>query len=90
MIQMSEQFRLTTIDNPFDPFTQFTEWYTWDESHGHGTSELLDRVAETSYSFDDELNNAVRELAMDSLIDLFPGLYRKISENEVYFGVQTA
>ena len=27
-------FMLTTIDNPYNPFTNFDEWNAWDISHG--------------------------------------------------------
>lgn len=27
-------YMVTTTDNPWNPFTNFTEWYTWDCTHG--------------------------------------------------------
>ena len=86
---MSEQYRITTLDNPFNPFTQFEDWYNWDELHGHHTCGLIDRVAETSESFTQDLNDSIKEAAIDSLMDLFPGQYRKISETEAYADVKT-
>ncbi len=29
--------RLTTVDNPYDPFTQWDEWYAYDEGKGYAT-----------------------------------------------------
>lgn len=40
-----ENAMLTTIDNPYDPHTQWDEWYKWDVSHGYLTSEWIARLA---------------------------------------------
>jgi len=81
---MSEQCRITTIDNPFNPFTQFYEWFVWDESHGYHSSGLIDRISASSRSLSEDLNNALDEQAIDELIELFPGRYRKVRESDVY------
>ncbi len=39
---------LTTLDNPFDPFSQFDEWYAWDERAGYHTTSFLARIVKTS------------------------------------------
>jgi hypothetical protein len=36
---------LTTFDNPFDPFDDFTSWYMFDCEKGHNTSARLGRIA---------------------------------------------
>ena len=41
---MEEEWLLTTSDNPYNPFTQWDEWYAFDVSAGHHTCALLDRV----------------------------------------------
>lgn len=50
---------LTTFDNPFDPFTQFNAWYSFDLSAGYHTTALLARILVTS----DELSEADQDLA---------------------------
>ena len=40
-----EQLWITTNDNPFDFFTQFDDWYLFDESKGYHTCSLVARVA---------------------------------------------
>jgi hypothetical protein len=72
---------LTTDDNPWDPFTQFDEWYAWDERAGYNTCSLLARLVRYS----DDMSEADQEFAIDSVIDeivsenLF-GHYRKVEE----------
>ena len=59
------QSMLTTLDNPFDPFTQFDEWYDFDESKGYHSCSYLARIAKTS----DELSEADEEKAIELAID---------------------
>lgn len=71
---------LTTIDNPFDPFTQFDEWYAWDEAAGYHTSAYLARIVRTS----DELSDADQDLAIEQAIDEICrenilGVYKKVA-----------
>lgn len=56
---------LTTVDNPFNPVTQFNEWNAWDMAQGHCTLALLARVAITS----DELSEADQSLAIELAIE---------------------
>jgi hypothetical protein len=70
---------LTTVDNPYDPFKQFDEWYAWDESAGYHTSSFLARIVKTS----DELSDADQSLAIEQAIDEIvrenvSGVYRKV------------
>ena len=39
---------LTTIDNPFDPFTQFDDWLRFDEEKGYHTCQFLAKIARPS------------------------------------------
>lgn len=76
---MSEHM-LTTVDNPFNPFTQFDEWYAFDEAAGYRTTSFLARVVVTS----DELSEADQNVAIENAIDEIVkenvlGLYRKVS-----------
>ena len=39
------QVRLTTSDNPYNPFTQYDMWRAWDETIcGYFTSQYLARI----------------------------------------------
>ena len=61
---------LTTDDNPFDPFTQWDQWYAYDESHHYGSCEYLARVAKTSTDLSFDLSNQAIEDAIDDIVRL--------------------
>lgn len=60
-----EERMLTTEDNPYDPFTQFDEWYAYDIQQGYNTCAYLARIAVTS----DELSETDNDQALDAAID---------------------
>ena len=71
---------LTTIDNPYNPFTQWDEWYAFDESHGYCTSGYLARIANTSRELSDEDNDVFINDAIDEIIKMnVSGLYIKVT-----------
>lgn len=75
-----EVHMLTTVDNPYDPFTQFNEWFAYDTRKGYHTSSFLARVVKSS----DSLSEADQDLALEEAIDEIvkenvSGLYKKVS-----------
>ena len=66
---MGKMVRVTTTDNPFDPFTEWDEWYFYDLSKGYSTCERLDRLSNTSSQLSDELNNEELEQAIDQMVE---------------------
>jgi hypothetical protein len=76
------QYMLTTVDNPFDPFTRFDEWLAYDTRLGYNTPSLLARIAKVS----DDLSDADQALAIQQAIDEVvqenvSGMFRKVSSN---------
>ena len=70
---------LTTIDNPYDPFDEFDNWYDYDIRHGYNSCSYLARVSNTSYELSDSLNSEEIERAIDEICELnINGLYRKV------------
>lgn len=59
----------TTIDNPFDPFTEFDDWRLYDEAHGYNTLLLWAQEACTSIALSDETNEEEMERACQALVD---------------------
>ena len=79
---MSESM-LTTVDNPFDPFTQFDEWYAYDVNAGHHTSAFLARIVKSSEELSEADQSAAIEAAIDEIVDInTSGLYRKVTSTD--------
>ena len=63
---------LTTSDNPYNPFTEWDEWYQYDESHGYHTCSVLARIANDSYGLPPSENDLIVEQAIDRIVDHLP------------------
>jgi hypothetical protein len=61
--KMASKCMLTTVDNPFDPFEQFTSWFMFDEEKGYHTCSYLGRIARTSDQLSEEENELENERA---------------------------
>ena len=77
-------YMLTTVDNPFDPFTQWQEWFAWDEAAGYHTCSLLARVAVVNEELSDlelrlELQDAIDEIVRENV----SGVHRKVQSGDV-------
>ena len=75
-------YMLTTVDNPYDPFTEWDDWYAFDARQGYHTPGLIARLTVDS----DQLSQAdqtlsvqlaVREIARENVL----GIYRLVSED---------
>lgn len=82
---MSEVIRVTeamatTMDNPFDPFTEFKPWFSFDISHGYHTLSLLGRVVATSNELSQLDQLLANERAVDEIIkENVTGNYKKVT-----------
>ena len=77
-----EKVMLTTVDNPFNPFTNFDEWFEFDRENGYGTCEYLARVV----PFNDDESESEKLTAIQNGIDQIIeaddlGLYMKITKD---------
>lgn len=62
---MAIESMLTTFDNPHDPFTDFDNWYQWDERAGYHSTSFLARIVQTS----NEISEPDQDLAIEQAID---------------------
>ena len=77
---METDYMLTTIDNPFDPFEQFTSWYLFDVEKGYNTSSRLARIAKISDDLSQVEADREMERAIDEIIKYdFMNIYKKVS-----------
>lgn len=59
---------LTTVDNPYDPFTDWDQWYFFDIMAGYNTCNRLASITSVSDNLSDEENQLFLEDAMNQLI----------------------
>ena len=79
---MSRECRLTTFDNPYDPFTDFDNWFLYDVERGYNSCGLLARISKTSPELSDEENQEEIERAIDEIIvNDFSNVYKKVVKN---------
>ena len=74
---------LTTFDNPFDPFEQFTSWFLFDVEKGYNSCSYLARIAKLSDDFSEEEVDIEVERAIDEIIKYdFMNIYKKVRQKE--------
>ena len=74
---------LTTIDNPFSPFSQWEDWKRYDEDHGYYTCQYLARIAKTSDDLSDSDNDRAVANAIEEILELnILGIYKKVYEQK--------
>ena len=76
-----DEVMLTTINNPFNPFTEFENWLSFDFISGTNCCGALAKVAKCSNALSDEVNDQEIERAMDSIVDAIPTLYVKLHKS---------
>lgn len=74
------EYMLTTVDNPYNPFTDFNAWMAFDIRMGYNTAAFLGRIAMVP----EDLPEAYQSLAIQSAIDEIvrenvSGMWRKVS-----------
>jgi hypothetical protein len=74
---------VTTLDNMFNPFTEFDEWKQRDEELGYYTCETLDRIHGSTIELSNELNNILLEQTIDRMLREFSFInYVKVHEDD--------
>lgn len=70
---------LTTVDNPYNPFTHFDEWLQFDESSGYYTTQYLARLTLYSGDLSDADQSNAIEFAINEVVsENINGMYKKI------------
>lgn len=60
---------LTTVDNPYNPNTDYDKWLMWDRINQYFTQEYLATIANVSPDMDDAEADKVIEQAMLEIIE---------------------
>lgn len=66
---------LTTVDNPYDPFTQEDAWLAYDLSKGYNTNAYLNRMVEQE-NYDDPTVEQISKV-IDKIILIDPANFYK-------------
>ena len=76
---MENNCMLTTFDNPFDPFEQFTSWFMFDVEKGYNSCSYLARIAKLTDDMTDQEVSDEIERAIDEIIQYdFANIYKKV------------
>ena len=76
---MSRQAHITTIDNPFNPFDDFTSWFMFDIEKGYYSGQKVARLVNTTEDMTTEEELEEIERAIDRLIEIDPlDIYIKV------------
>ena len=68
---------LTTVDNPYNPNTDYIKWLQWDHDHGYNTQEYLARIANVSLDTEDDalieerIDQAIAEIIDNDSIGVY-------------------
>ncbi len=78
---MPQRHMLTTIDNPWNPWTHFDAWNTWDQQAGYHTLAFQARIVRSSEALSDadqdlELKKGIEEIIRENVL----GLYKRVPE----------
>ena len=72
---------LTTYDNPFNPFEQFSSWFLFDVEKGYNTCSYLARIAKLSDEMSQQEEDEEVERAIDEIIKYdFMNVYKKVTK----------
>lgn len=71
---------LTTVDNPFDPFDDFTSWFLFDIEKGYDSCGKVMRIAKLSDDLTEKEEDVEIERAIDEIIKYDPlDIYKKVT-----------
>ena len=67
---------LSTVDNPYDPFTDFTSWFLFDIEKGYNSCGKLARIANysddmTQKESDEETERAIDEIIKNDILNIY-------------------
>ena len=76
---MLRQVNITTIDNPFDPFDDSTNWLMFDIEKGYYTNNKVARLVKLTDDMTEKEELEEIERAIDRLIEIDPlDIYIKV------------
>ena len=81
---MEHKSMLTTFDNPFNPFVDFSSWYMYDCEKNYNTSSRLARIAIIDSEMTEQEKEDEMERAMNLIVKYdFEDRYIKGTEEQI-------
>lgn len=81
---MTNNCMLSTIDNPFNPFEDFRNWFLFDIEKGYYSCSRVARVARLSNEMTQSETDIEIERAIDEIVKYdFMNIYKKIINSNV-------
>ena len=85
---MARDYMLTTYDNPYDPFEQFTLWWLFDIEKGYNSCGRLARIVNLSddmsqVEIDIEIERAIDEIIKYDFLDVYKKVIKSSNEEQI-------
>jgi hypothetical protein len=79
---VEDELMLTTLDNPFNPFIQWEQWFAFDVRQGYNTCAYLARIVLSSRELSEieealAINLAIHEILKLNVLGIYVGVKRK-------------
>lgn len=79
---VEDELMLTTLDNPFNPFIQWEQWFAFDVRQGYETCAYLARIVLSSRELSEieealAINLAIDEILKLNTLGIYIGVTRK-------------
>lgn len=84
---MDNKCMLTTFDNPYDPFEQFTSWFLFDVEKGYNTCGKLARIANlpdglSEKEVEKEVSRAIDEIITYDFLNIYKRVWKNSTDTE--------
>lgn len=82
---VEDPYMLTTLDNPYNPFTNYEDWYAFDTRQGYNSAAYLARIVRTSHELSEPDEALAIQQAIDEIVQLnIIGIYTKVRKDTFY------
>ena len=76
---------LSTIDNPFNPFEDYSSWLMFDKEKGYDSAERLMRIAKltddmTQKEENEEIERAINEIIKYDILNVYIKVSKTLNE----------
>lgn len=83
MMAIQQDYLITTVDNPYNPWTDWDLWYAYDENSGYHTCSYLARLMSVGEGLSDQEEDQEYNDAVDEIIRYdVTNKYAKIAKND--------